>query len=65
MASEIKLSREDIEALKNRLANKDLGSDEHELIEALIEMAKNHPVPDRPGIMWIFNWNKPPPPPKP
>ena len=64
MASEIKLSLEDIEALKKRLTASDLKADEKKLIEALLEMAKNHPAHGQVDIAWFFEWQRPPSPTK-
>jgi len=58
MASEIKLSSKDIEALKQRLTGSDLKADEKKLIEALLEMAKNHPAHGQVDIAWFFEWQR-------
>ena len=59
MASEIKLTNQDVSSIKDRLKDASLQPDEKELLEALLKMAQNHPVHGEGDIAWFFNWRPP------
>jgi hypothetical protein len=57
MASEIKLTKKDIQNLEERL-KKPSQPDEKALLEALLQMARNHKVHLEGDVEWFFMWDK-------
>jgi hypothetical protein len=56
MPNEIKLTEKDIHSLEERLKKPTLPPDEKALIEALLQMAKNHRVQGEGDVAWFFMW---------
>ncbi len=50
----LELTKDQLKAIKKRLS-KDLEEDEEELLEALVEMAENHP--DNSGEKGVLAWH--------